>query len=300
MKVIYKFYTPNQGLEEIQARIFNHNTGFNATAEEIRERYKRGKTNPHFIRYAFSEEGQPLAYVQARVAQDKSILIGYPWAYPECPEEVQNVLFDEMLAYILQKEPKQINYWIRNDWEKQTQFFERKGFRRTIEGFCYLFDVKDLSQRTSEDLTYHSRVATLDDLEFLIEIGSIDKELKRLFSRSWLQDYFTNKVLKDGHCILVFDNEEQIVCASAPLRWKEEAEDVEKHIMLRFTATRPGNERAWETLVIALAKECTVIEWTDLPIRVDGKKGSEIDQILKKYNPESTTCYDLFTLTRET
>ncbi|MFW9779603.1 MAG: hypothetical protein ACFFE8_12165 [Candidatus Heimdallarchaeota archaeon] len=298
MKIIYKFYKPNEGLEEIQAQIFNYNTGFKSTAEEIKDRYRQEKTNPRFIRYAFSEEGKPLAYIQARVSKDKNVLLGYPWAYPECPEKVQDILFDEMLAYVKKKEPKQISYWILDDWEKQIEFFKRKGFQLTTEGFCYDFEVKSLSSHTSEGVGHTVRIATPDDVDLLVELGSVDKEMKRHFSRTWLKDYFTNKVLRDGHCVLVFDREDQIICSSAPLRWKDEATE-EEYIMLRFTATRPGHENAWEPLVIAIAKECAAIGWTDLPLRVYGEKNSVTDRILKKYNPKPVSCYNLYTMKQE-
>ena len=54
LKIIYRFYKPNQGLEEIQAQIYNQATDERATADQIRERYKIEKTNPKFVRYAFT------------------------------------------------------------------------------------------------------------------------------------------------------------------------------------------------------------------------------------------------------
>ena len=81
MEIVYRFYEPNQGLEEVQAHLYNQATGEKATAEQIRTRYETEKTNPRFVRYAFAEDGKPLAYIQAKKEKNK-FAIGYPWAVP--------------------------------------------------------------------------------------------------------------------------------------------------------------------------------------------------------------------------
>ena len=44
-----------------------------------------------------TEDGKMLAYVQARdYPPEKEIHLGYPWAVSDCPEGVQDKLFDEL------------------------------------------------------------------------------------------------------------------------------------------------------------------------------------------------------------
>jgi len=66
MNVNYRFYEPNKGLEEFQAKIFNQANNRAVTAKEIRKRYEEEKIDPKTVRYAFSNDNKPLAYVQAR------------------------------------------------------------------------------------------------------------------------------------------------------------------------------------------------------------------------------------------
>jgi hypothetical protein len=70
-----------------------------------------------------------LAYIQARAGKDELFSLGYPWATPDCPVEVQEKLFDEMLSYIKLKNPKMIRYWLHDDWKNQMEFFNKKGFK---------------------------------------------------------------------------------------------------------------------------------------------------------------------------
>jgi hypothetical protein len=298
LKVIYRYYEPNQGLEEIQARLFTQASGENATADQIRQRYETEKTNPALIRYAFSEEEEkPLAYIQARIEENKAIAIGYPWAIPECPPEVQEKLFDEMLEFIKQKNPSAINYWLNVKWEKQIEFFKRKGFVRTIEGFRYEFDIEFVSQLNNSDSEFSSRIASDDDLFALVDLAKVDLELKRFFTKEWLTNYFKDKVLKDGHCVLVFKND-RLVCASAPLRDYSQSRK-RNFILLRFTATIPGFEAAWRKLIIAVAKECVSTGWTDVPLEVNSSNESLVSQYIMDLNPNIIPTYDLYALKLE-
>ncbi len=44
MKVMYKFYEPNQGLEEIQTDIYNQNIGFNALGRSNERKNSKTKS----------------------------------------------------------------------------------------------------------------------------------------------------------------------------------------------------------------------------------------------------------------
>ena len=106
MKVVFRHYSPNIGLEEQQANIYKKISGLSASANEIKERIKGENRDPRMIRYALTDEGKVLAYVQARDSPIRfgRTAISYPWALPECSESVKNKLFDELMTYLLQRE----------------------------------------------------------------------------------------------------------------------------------------------------------------------------------------------------
>jgi hypothetical protein len=108
-------------------------------------------------------------------------------------------------------------------------------------------------------------------------------------------DYFTNKVLADGHAVLVF-KDEKIVCASAPLRDTDQEEN--DHIFLRFAATRKGYETAWRMLITGIAKECVSAgsEWTSYPLQVHVEADSERANIIKSLKPKIKPSYDFYVL----
>lgn len=298
MEIIYRFYEPNQGLEEVQAHLYNQATGEKATADQIQTRYEEEKTNPKFVRYAFSEDGEALAYIQARKGKN-SFAIGYPWAIPSCPLVVQEKLFNEMLDYIKQKNPDEIFYWLKADWKNQIAFFKKKGFVCQIKGYGYDFDVSAISTLEIPDQSFKSRIASDDDLILLLEIAKVDNELKKVYTEEWLKNYFKDKVLADGHCVLVFEGD-LLVCASAPLKeWPDKTES-DNHMILRFTATRPGYTNAWKTLLINVAKECVATGWTENPLRVFADSKTKIANILEELNPVKVPTYDKYVLKEDT
>ena len=98
MEIEYRPY--QSGYEKQQAKIYSESSGILATAEEILQRYKTEKTDPQYIRFAFTKEGKALAYCQVRLEKKGSIAIGYPWALPNCPTEVQEKLFNDLMTYM--------------------------------------------------------------------------------------------------------------------------------------------------------------------------------------------------------
>jgi len=53
----------------------------------------------------------------------------------------------------------------------------------------------------------------------LVELCLADPHLRRAFpSEEAFTDYFRDKVLKDGYCVMLFDDD-KLVSASAPLRF---------------------------------------------------------------------------------
>ncbi|MFX0181836.1 MAG: hypothetical protein ACFE95_02040 [Candidatus Hodarchaeota archaeon] len=301
MDVLYRYYEKDQGLEEIQAKIFNFNmkalktTDQWASAKEIKKRYETEKPDPKQIRFALAEDGKPLAYIQSRFTEDNKVSIGYPWGMPECPANVQETLFDELFSYIKRRKPKEINYWLNYRWLDQIIFFKKKGFVRKIEGIRYEFEIEKTSKIELDDPNFTSRLATEEDLDILIEISLLDKEMASAgLTKNWLGKYFTEKVLPDGKCVVVFDQEDQIVSASAPLKQHDQIEG--DYIILRFAATRPGYEAAWPVLITQITKTCVEVGWTDSgPLTVfSGSDSERLLDVLKKLNPKKKPSYDLY------
>ena len=280
-KIVYRNWEQDQGLEDIQAKIYTEVSGLptRATAEEITERNNR--RGPEMTRYALTESGEPLAYITSAISDNEpwEALIGYPWAMPECPLEVQENLFSKQMSFLKGKEglQKLITVIVLSSKisDKQYQFFIDKGF--SLDEVAYLynknFKVEEVSRweldEKAKQLT--SRLATNNDLELLFEIHKADPVLSRgLSEEEEMKNYYEGRVLHDGHAILLFDGD-KIVGASAPLRFAGRGvyipED-EEVIIMRFTAIRPEYPYAWKRLAVEIAKECLNTGWTDLPFRI--------------------------------
>jgi len=289
----YEFYSPNKGYEEIQANIFNRNTQRGVSAKDIERKITKTRKDPKLLRYAFSEEGKPLAYIQASQVSSSVYYLGYPWCIPECPSFVQEKLFIDMLEFLKAKDLDEIQYWLNASHKEGIAFFESKGFIQQIKGVTYKFNLQDIKDYPLESSKYTTHLATMEDVDLLVEIGTIDKELQQAgLTGEWLKNYFETKVLTDGHCIMVKD-EDKIVCASAPLRDPHGTES--NNIILRFTATRPGYEDVWPYLIVEIAKECIKAEW-DLPLHVNLEDESKVANFLLPLKPQISESYHLYVL----
>ncbi|UCG02669.1 MAG: hypothetical protein JSW11_01500 [Candidatus Heimdallarchaeota archaeon] len=281
MNVIYKHYEPDQGFEEHQAKIYTEASGLPTTADEIRTRLNSQNRDPKAIRYALTDKGEPLAYVQAIRSSSNPgrVYVSYPWAIPGCPAEVQEKLFDEVVSYVQEHEkPLEIasSFVLRSKIaDKQIQFYQKKGFVEKERIYWYYsdFDVNEVSkQEITEELNrFIARLATNADIDKLIDICRVDPHMRRVFpTREASVNYFRDRVLKDGHAVLLFENN-VVVAAGAPLRikpnhpvydWKEE------RIIMRFTAIRPGYSAAMKRLLIEVARECLSAGWSEIPFRL--------------------------------
>ena len=288
----YEYYSPNKGYEEIQAHIFNTNTNEGVIAKDLEKKFHKTKKDPKLMRYAFSAEGKPLAYIQASQVSSSVYYLGYPWCLPECPSSVQDKLFDDMLEYLKAKNLDEIQYWLNASHKKGIAFFESKGFKQQIRGVTYKYNSQKLVEHILEPSKYTTHLATQDDIDLLVEVGTADKELQQAgLTGEWLRNYFKTKVIPDGHCIMVKE-EEKIVCASAPLH---DPSDPESSIILRFTATKAGYEDAWPYLMVAIAKECIKAGW-DLPLNVNLEDESKVASVLLPLNPKISVSYHLYVL----
>ena len=282
MKVNYKKWEPGQGLEEIQATIYTEVSGLPARAEQIGPRNdERGSDATH---YALTEDGKPLAYVTSSTSNDEPSrgFIGYPWSLKDCPAEAKDKIFNELMDHIYSKEGvNQIRTAVvigSKTKKEQIKYFKEKGFVESERYYTYSKDL-DIEKSAAIDVTkkfegkeaeFTSRVATEADIPALVELCLADQHLRRAFpNEEAFAGYFKDRVLKDGHCVMLFDGE-KIVAASAPLKFAPDGNILrgeEERYIMRFTATRPGYEYLWNRLTVEVAKACKAAGMTDLPLR---------------------------------
>ncbi|MFX0170344.1 MAG: hypothetical protein ACFE9L_00330 [Candidatus Hodarchaeota archaeon] len=291
MKVKYHDWEPNQGFEEKQAEMYNKNNPDNqqpVTAKNIIDRYEREKIDPKTVQYAFAEDGQLLAYIQARDYPNvEETHIGYPWGAENCPKEVKSKLFDDMLEYIKQrKKTMTILASAPAENEKIIGFFKEKGLVEKSRGYRYELKLEDISKDEDTDQEYTTRLAAPEDIPLLVDlIKAFGYYTGQFNSDEDIVNYFKDRVFKDGHAILVF-KDETLVMASAPLIYKLPNVEGER-VILRFLAYLSDNESAYKPLLIAIAKECVSTGYgTDKPLSTFiGPRNSTFANILEKYNP---------------
>jgi len=280
VEVKYTVWEPDKGLEDIQAKIFSHASGIPERAEVIRDRNLQRA--PEMTRYALTNEGEPLAYVTARDSSSETgrTYVGYPWTMPSCPSDVQLKIFDEMMTYLDAREgTKEIGTTIiqrSNLRNTQLDFFKKRGFVEDTRIFRYILplDVVETSnlELSEEAAALTTKVATENDMDHLVEIFLAEESLRNQISdEEGIKSYFRDRVLKDGHAVILFDGD-KVVAATAPLRFQPNNARVfgdEEKIIMRFTAMRPGYNYAWPRLLVELAKECKKAGWTDIKIQAE-------------------------------
>ncbi|MFW9968186.1 MAG: hypothetical protein ACFFEA_13610, partial [Candidatus Thorarchaeota archaeon] len=206
--------------------------------------------------------------------------IGYPWKMPNCPEEVQLKLFDELLSYLEKREEtKQIGTTIITRSrlrEVQEEFFTKRGFEEDERIFTYILPL-DVTETTKLDVSekasaLKSKVASEKDIDDLVEIFMADTGLRsQVANEEGAKSYFMDRVLQVGHAILLYDGD-KVVASTAPLRFQPDGNRVrgdEERIIMRYTAIRPGYEYTWARLLVELARECKNAGWTDIPIQAE-------------------------------
>ncbi len=266
MKIIYRYYEPDQGFEELQAQIYNDelqrnpSSAFGKTsAEQIKQRYMNEKKDKFGVRYALDEEEKPLAYIQTTVTETPAqTWIGYPWALEHCPVEVQDFLFDEMLDYVSNKYPENeiVMGYFTETWKRQTEFAKNKGFTLKDTAFFYSLDTTQVNKESTHEFSV--KMGTIDDIPILIDLCKTDPNIKEAFpnNEAW-NSYFADRVVPDNHAVLFF-KENLLVAAGAPLRGY-----IDDGIIVRFTAIRPGFEDTWKLLLREIALHCSEQQWKE-------------------------------------
>ncbi|GAG93821.1 unnamed protein product, partial [marine sediment metagenome] len=146
MNVEYKNWESGKKYEEVQAKIYTEVSGIPANAEQIGPRNDGRGTDA--TRYAFTKEGEPLAYITTDVVDENRVLIGYPWSLPGCPVEVKDKLLNDMIDHLKKKEDIRtiVTSVVLQSKTKDDQiaYFKERGFVETESGFAFSkdFDVE--------------------------------------------------------------------------------------------------------------------------------------------------------------
>ncbi|MFQ5979271.1 MAG: hypothetical protein ACE5OZ_14180 [Candidatus Heimdallarchaeota archaeon] len=271
MKAIFRYYTPDEGLEDIQAEVYGKNMknlgGTLATANQIRQRYQAEKVDPQGVRYALKEDGSPLAYIQTRLSSNPDrTFIGYPWAMPDCPPEIQEKLFSETFEYIKKRDLKPDSQWKfvmgfwHDTWRKQIAFAKKNGFTIDDKRFQYVLNARAIGK--ADDQAYFAKVGQKHDLKSLVELGEADPEIITAFpNKDAMTGYFKDRVLTDGHCIILFDQSNKPIAAGAILPGFSTSGN-----LLRFSASRPGYDNLWKTLLVEISSYCVEQGWEETPL----------------------------------
>lgn len=278
MDVKYKKWKSGEGLEEVQARIYTEVSGIPARAEEIGPRNDERGTEAS--RYAFSKEGEPLAYITSLVSDEAlgRIHIGYPWSLPNCPVEVKDKLLSDIIThYKGQETTKQIRTSVvlaSKTKDAQIEFFEKRGFVEDEKAYRFAkdYDIVKTSklELSGSEANLKCKIATDDDLDTLIELTKADPYMSQAFPNDDAYvPYFKDRVLKDGHAVILYDGD-KAVAASAPLLFKPDGrllDGDEDKVIMRFTSLLPGYTYAWSRLLVEVAKEAKKAGLKDYPIR---------------------------------
>ncbi|MHA2365460.1 MAG: hypothetical protein ACXAC7_16000 [Candidatus Hodarchaeales archaeon] len=264
MTVIYKQYEPEKGFEEKQAFIYNKAIepygGTPVTAESISKRLEQelqSSEKPDYegIRFALKEDDTPLAYIQYKCYPGTDeVYIGYPWATDdsETTLEVQEKLYSELFEYIQKKYPDRpiVMGYINDNFTKIHEFAKAKGFIEKNRFGRYKFEINKLKEFEYQE--FKSKVCTLDDLDKIVELGKADTAIMNSFpDEDQLINYFKDRVIPEGHTIVIMDDTGQFIAAGAPLTG-----NIPDATLIRFAAVRPGFENAFKTMVAKLAEHC--------------------------------------------
>ena len=255
MGIIYKFYEPDNDYEQIQADLYNnaigkYGTPGNATADQIKERYRVEGFDNKGVQYAFDDD-KPIAYIQTRkVVETKQVYIGYPWSTIDCPEEVKDHMFKNMVNYLYTRDPeyKIVCGVIQDSWTDIRDFLKKYNCTVETEYKTYLLDITNLSKLDNSG--YTSKIGTSDDEEALFELCMSEPGFSDTFPNEEAVKSFVKDVLKELETILIYKNDE-LVSSGAVFSYEPDRNNI---INTRFTATADYKFEYWKAYVIEIAK----------------------------------------------
>ena len=283
MEVIYKAYEPEKGYETFQAEIYNnaiekYNGNF-ITPEDIHDRlkYSHPPQDLHGIFFAFTVDNRPLSYIQYHIQKTKKLYIDHAWSTHECPKEVQQKLYDIMIQYIKAKYPdkKEIYLgYIDESFIDVVQFIKSQGFKPYDTDTYYSLDLDKLSS-LEPDQKFNYREATIKDLDLLVSLAL--KSNLKTSGEAWLRTYLKAKVLREGNCMILFD-EQDIIGSTAIIDGYYDG----KESLISFQAIKDCYKNIQKSLLIYLGRYL-LNKGLKLPLMVMINNNEDIDyQFIKK------------------
>lgn len=213
MDYIIKTYNSDSTInfDEVQATIYNSvvkkYTGDIVTAEELRKRTFLDKFDPSGMMFAFTKDNKPLAYIRYHQYPSGSLYIGYPWAVPDCPADIQEKLFTDLKIYLKKKFPDREYARMGLADNKITSFHEfarKNNFEKDYWEEEYYIDVEKFSSINLGDFSY--REAALADLDLMTDLAMEDFGFygqEKYLNKQETRKYLTNEVFKDEICVLL-------------------------------------------------------------------------------------------------
>ncbi|MHA1673543.1 MAG: hypothetical protein ACTSYI_07935 [Promethearchaeota archaeon] len=271
MAFTYRNYEPNQGLEAIQARIFNQaNVPRNVTAKEIQERFGTEKIDPKTVIYAFDEKNEPVAYIQARdYPGRKEVHLGYPWSLPNCPMDVKKKMYGDLLTYLKGRDSElNIRSNIANIPEF-TSFVKDQGFIEDGSVVRFEVNLNSIAKAKANfaDLPYTLRKATVEDYDavkvaYFKALGDLARQENENFNN------FVKQCLESGFMHLAMHNETIVgVCTNTV----PDAENIalnNQNVGLQFFFTLIGEENAIPMLMRNAIEIAVREQWNRDTIRI--------------------------------
>lgn len=288
MNVEYRYWEPNKGYEKYQVDLYKvTNPQARVTAEDVVTRYANEKIDPKTVRYAFNEKNEMIAYCQARdYPEPKQTHIGPAHAIKDCPEEVREKLFNELLVYL--KEREEINTLelranVGADNKEYIEFLKKKGFVVKEENFRYELNIKKIYEVNHADPKFTVKHGSEKDIPDLVALIKEDGRFSGQFNTDEdITNYF-KRVFEIGHVIMIFV-EDKLVMGTAPLLFKLGNDDKES-LILRFHSFLKGYEDAYKLLLVEYARECVKANYgLDSSLAIfPGRNDTEFVRVLDEF-----------------
>ncbi|MHA2095625.1 MAG: hypothetical protein ACW98F_13475 [Candidatus Hodarchaeales archaeon] len=293
MEVEYRKYQPNEGLEEIQAEIFvNAQTripdraypvpSVEEVVQQIKERNKNDPPDVNAIRYALTTDGKPLAYVQSHITNRYNATeVSFPHAMENCPPEVQDKLFKELVDYVADRDKdKGDDHQIiaggvyRSDRKQEIDFLKSNGFKVDRKFITYQYKSDTLVFEGEDKFTLQKGDLTDEtDLAALFELGRVDETALEAFPKEeQLKRYYENIQRYPLKVVLIFEDE--LIVAAGAIRAEEN-----QNPSVQFTFYRPGHESAWKRLLIHISKKAFDITQKHLSGTYEADSGAEFNMV---------------------
>ena len=253
MKVLYENYEKEKGFEEIQANIYNENMikykGRLSSIKQIKMRYNDSEFDHRGVQYAFNENHEPLAYIQTRRFKNwNRTYIGYPWFIDNCPKEIQEKLFSDMLNYIRQRDPNKVIVLgnVQPNWVEVHDFAKQFQGTKYEESKAHVLSISKTSQIPNDG--YSWKLATPCEENRIIDLVKTDPSYNFLPNDEARRDHFKERFSMD-RIILIYKND-QLVSAGALDSLKSEDSDR----FVKYTINRENKFEYWRAFVIEQSK----------------------------------------------